>query len=112
MRMPKDNRRCIIIAYALIAHMHVHACINVVMLQFQAVWDPKASDIFVCGSMQKGPHGIDMFSASAAASSKSAQLLRLSGGDVMTSIQSLCVFHPRLPILAGINSSGRCHIFR
>jgi hypothetical protein len=47
-----------------------------------------------------------------AASAGAAQIHRIDGGDVMTSIQSLCAFHPALPVLAGINSSGRCHVFR
>eukprot|EP00953_Heterococcus_sp_UTEX-ZZ885_P022083 12261-Heterococcus_DN1.PRE.1 len=46
------------------------------------------------------------------ASAGAAQIHRIDGGDVMTSIQSLCAFHPALPVLAGINSSGRCHVFR
>ncbi|KAG5176680.1 hypothetical protein JKP88DRAFT_171117, partial [Tribonema minus] len=82
------------------------------LTKFQAVWDPKASDLFVCGSMSKGPHGIDAFNATAAAAGKPPIATRLEGGEVMTSIQSVVACHPRLPLVAGINASGRCHVFR
>lgn len=76
------------------------------LTKFQAVFDPKNDDIIGIGSMNKGPHGLDIYQVPSG-----APLCRLNGGDVMTSIQSIVAFHPYINAVAGINSSGRCHVF-
>ncbi|CAM9342088.1 unnamed protein product [Chrysoparadoxa australica] len=81
------------------------------LTKFQTTWDPYSPDVFAVGSMGKGPHGLDFFHCSDKKSKST--LHRMSGGDVMTSIQSLIALHPVMPDIAcGVNSSGRCNMFR
>ncbi|CAN0046003.1 unnamed protein product [Ectocarpus fasciculatus] len=79
------------------------------LTKFQASWDPKSKGLFAIGSMQKYPHGIHLYSVNGGAKKPSA--VEVTGGDVMGSIQSVVAFHPSRDVLAGVNSSGRAHIF-
>ncbi|CAN0510288.1 unnamed protein product, partial [Ectocarpus sp. 12 AP-2014] len=67
------------------------------LTKFQASWDPKSKGLFAIGSMQKYPHGVRR-------DDKQSR-------HVMGSIQSVVAFHPSRDVLAGVNSSGRAHIF-
>ncbi|CAM9988450.1 unnamed protein product, partial [Phaeothamnion confervicola] len=80
------------------------------LTKFQVSWDPKAADVYVVGSMARAPNSVvEVFAA--AETKASAPIARLRG-DVMASIQSVNVFHPARDVVAGVNSSGRVHIFR
>lgn len=52
---------------------------------------------------------LHLYSVSRGANKPSA--VEVTGGDIMTSIQSVVAFHPSRDVLAGVNSSGRAHIF-
>ncbi|CAM9786878.1 unnamed protein product, partial [Ectocarpus sp. 8 AP-2014] len=77
------------------------------LTKFQASWDPKSKGLFAIGSMQKYPHGVSKAGRSAVLAFSDV----VTGGDVMGSIQSVVAFHPSRDVLAGVNSSGRAHIF-
>lgn len=42
---------------------------------------------------------------------KKPAAVEVTGGDIMTSIQSVVAFHPSRNVLSGANASGRAHIF-
>eukprot|EP00752_Nemacystus_decipiens_P008110 g7250.t1 len=79
------------------------------LTKFQVSWDPKSKGLFAVGSMQKYPHGLHLYSVNGSAKKPSA--VEVTGGDIMTSIQSVVAFHPSRDVLAGANASGRAHVF-
>ncbi|CAM9311188.1 unnamed protein product [Sphacelaria rigidula] len=81
------------------------------LTKFQASWDPKSEGLFAVGSMQKAPHGVHLYSVPSEKGGKRPSAVSLVGGDIMTSIQSLAVFHPKRDVVAGVNASGRVHVF-
>ncbi len=70
--------------------------------------------ILLCGSMEKPPHGIDLMKVQKKSSSTSASLKIVSRleDEAMQSVQSLVEAHPTKMAIAGVNFSGRCHVFR
>jgi WD40 repeat protein len=72
---------------------------------FHAAWDPRDDDAFVCGSMLQ-PRRIELFNAK----DKIKLVLNLAG-DGLSSVCSRNAFHPTLDIVAGVNASGRLHLF-
>jgi hypothetical protein len=83
------------------------------LTKFHATWHPQFSDVLLCGSMSKNPHGMDVYKILPQGSTKVSGKLftRLQAEGLMSSIQSLVEGHPSLNAVAGVNSSGRCHIF-
>ncbi|ETV90800.1 hypothetical protein H310_14469 [Aphanomyces invadans] len=78
------------------------------LTKFHAAWDPKKlTDCeFVLGG-NKRPRCIDIFGTT---SPKPRQML--SDDSLFTSVHSLNVFHPVLPVILGGNSSGRISMWR
>eukprot|EP00903_Cladosiphon_okamuranus_P012115 g11367.t1 len=79
------------------------------LTKFQVSWDPKSKGLFAIGSMQKYPHGLHLYSVNGG--TKKPAAVEVTGGDIMTSIQSVVAFHPSRDVLSGANASGRAHVF-
>ncbi len=88
------------------------------LTRFQAAWDPKFESekeaVLLCGSMEKPPHGIDVIKVQNKSSSTSVGIRVVSRleDEAMQSVQSLVEAHPTKMAFVGVNSSGRCHVFR
>jgi len=79
------------------------------LTKFKCEWDPKQSNAFVVGSLDR-PRCIQVFSAQNSAKFKLT--MRLRDDDYLGSVQSVNVFHPTLDVIASANSSGRCHVWQ
>ncbi len=87
------------------------------LTRFQAVWDPKLESekegVLLCGSMLKPPHGIDLMKVQKKSSTSTGiRVVSRLEDEAMQSVQSLVEAHPTKVAIAGVNSSGRCHVFR
>ncbi|KAM9817580.1 WD repeat-containing protein 76 [Neosynchiropus ocellatus] len=72
--------------------------------KLSAVWDPKREDCFVIGSMLR-PRCVRVFH-------ESGQLQHsFTDGNHLTTVLSVCAFHPHRNVLVGGNASGRVHVF-
>jgi len=76
------------------------------LTKFHALWDVKSPDVYLLGSLEK-PRRIEVFAADTP-----YPVALLQNHEHLCSVQSLVVAHPKLNMIAGVNSSGRVHIFR
>ena len=87
---------------------------------FHHVWDPKAPNNFVIGSMSKPSGQVDVFGTTLApggggakgGGSGTVKKLAVLRDDLVRSHQSRLAVHPSLDVVVAANSSGRCHVFR
>ncbi|PSN55626.1 WD repeat-containing protein 76 [Blattella germanica] len=70
---------------------------------FKATWHPQRDDVFIVGSMDR-PRCIPIFNSK-------CQLIHKFTDEDLSSVCSVCVFHPKQQIIFGGNSSGRVHVF-
>ncbi|NXY38279.1 WDR76 protein, partial [Pomatorhinus ruficollis] len=75
------------------------------LTRFRAIWDPKQEHCFLVGSMAQ-PRQIQLFQ-------DTGNLLHsFCNVELLSSVCSINVVHPRQNILVGGNSSGRLHVFK
>jgi WD40 repeat protein len=70
---------------------------------FKAMWHPQRDDVIVVGSMEQ-PRGILLYGC------QGERLYKLMDEN-LSSVCSICLFHPSRQIVFGGNSSGRVHVF-
>ncbi|KAM8876553.1 WD repeat-containing protein 76 isoform 3-T3 [Synchiropus picturatus] len=72
--------------------------------KLSAVWDPKREDCFAIGSMAR-PRRVQVYHEGGYLQHS------FTDDDHLTTVLSVCAFHPHRNVLVGGNASGRLHIF-